>query len=91
MEQAMPLDDELSDIRYAPSLQKDLADRLGSISGPIFGDYKPWPKWDLIAAECIRQMEWARNHGYTECAADDCEHCTLHPGPLTIAPEGWNP
>jgi hypothetical protein len=67
-------------LRMKTELEKELADKLGSISGPMFRDYKPWPKWDLIARECIRQMEWARRN----CAVNG-----IWPPPLTLAPESW--
>ena len=47
--------------------------------------------WRKLGRECLRQMEWAREHGSKEQASQECEHCCPNPGPLTLAPPDWSP
>ena len=68
------------------NLREELSSRLSRISGPMFGG-GPWPKWDEMADECLRQMHYNARFARGECAI-----CGPPPNPhITLAPEDWIP
>jgi len=45
-------------------------------------------RFERVADECIRQMEWAAANGFNHC----CSRGLHNPlDPLTLAPEDWKP
>lgn len=83
-------DDLLKEARKM-SLRGELADQLRLAALMTQPPYATEDSWLNVADECLRQMEWAREHGSSEQAYQECEHCTPDPGPLTLAPKDWKP
>lgn len=70
------------------SLREELARRLYKATYPELEPHNASDLWLLIADECIRQMEWARETvPMTKTLAATFRDLV----PLTLAPEDWKP